>query len=122
MAAVKSNVTRKHRRRGPWGLGPWLILLSLSACSAVLSGCASTPQAPLARPRLTISETLRTGAACDGLRGRLPIVAELDVAAMADQWEGAEAFGSCQQDRATQLVGIADDFEAAWRRYENGER
>lgn len=122
MAAVKSQTTPKRRRPGPWGLGPWSILILVSACFAVLSGCASTSQAPLARPQLQLSETLKTGAACDGLRGRLPTVAELDVAAMANGWEDAEAFGTCQQDRANQLVGIALDFEAAWERYEHGDR
>lgn len=88
----------------------------------MLSGCATKPQArPAVAPHVEISDNLRTGALCDGLRGRLPSVGELSVGELAAQWEGAEGFGACQKNRADQLVAIFDSTNAAWQAFADGE-
>jgi len=68
---------------------------------------------------------VRTGALCDGLRGRLPSVADLTVGAALEGWEGAEAFGACQQSRAEAAIASGDALTAAWIEFmavRNGRR
>ena len=118
MAAANVKATIKRRPLGMLVRAPWSILISLSALSAGLSACAGTSQAPNARPRFQLSESLETGSLCDGLRGRLPVADQLSVDELTDQWEGAETWGMCQYDRAEQIVAAAKGFEAAWERYD----
>lgn len=98
-------------------------LLWASVCFAGLSACAGKPlPSPAEPPRYQISDTVRTGSNCDGLRGRLPNVDELDVGVALNGWEGAEAFGACQQSRAVAAIAAGDALTAAWEEYANARR
>lgn len=123
MLGAKSN-KQASPRRARWGVMQWLILLSASACFAVLSGCAGTqkPTVPTAEPpQLVIPDNLRDGEALC-LRGRLPMGDELDLEGSLNLLVAAEARAECQGDRADSLVSIGDAFNAAWRQYVNGRR
>lgn len=125
MQAEKKSLARAARpqRRARWGLMPWLILALVSVCFAGSSGCASIPSPSHAEPpRYQISDTVRDGSNCDGLRGRLPSADELDVGAALEGWEGAEAFGACQQSRARAAIAAGDALTAAWEEYANARR
>lgn len=81
------------------------------------------PPPPAATPPQTrLTEGQRTGAACDQLRGRLPLVEELDVAELGSQWVAAEATGACWRAGYFELVGIVDASNAAWEAYANERR
>jgi len=54
------------------------------------------------------------------LRGELPEAAELGVGESLSQWVAAEAFGSCQEDRANRLVSLFDEMNARWEAYAHG--
>lgn len=122
MHAVKSN-TRRRRLPASWGAMHWLILGLLALCFAASSGCATvrTPprvsHAQAVTPHVELTSDQRSGHDCDGLRGRLPVVDGLSVGDLSAGWTDATAFGTCQADRADQLVGIIDRLNAEWARY-----
>lgn len=124
MHAEKSNATPRRPRRAGWGLPRWSTRLLLGLCCVALSGCAGWLKAPPAptTPRIGLSDAQRSGALCEGIRGRLPPAEELAVGEGLSLWVEAEARAACWREGYLALVGIADRADKEWEAYANARR
>ncbi len=121
MHAPRSTISDTPRRpKVEWGLGRWLMLLSLALLFSVTSGCATRPRlSPETAPELRLTAQ-QTTSPC--LRGRLPDPDWMDVGDLAQIGFNAEARATCEATRADGVVSSAQEFNRAFREWLDGAR